>query len=49
MAPVGSFGLTVAPSRVTTWPVTVITLSRRSASARAKAGLPAGKTIWVRP
>jgi len=49
MAPVGSLGFTVAPSRPTTWPVTVITLSGRAASATANGALPAGKTSWVMP
>ena len=43
----GRRGFTVPASRGTTWPVTVITLSGRTASAAAKAGEPAGNTHWV--
>ncbi len=49
ISPVGSLGFTVPASRITTWPVTVITLSGRTESAASKAGEPAAKTIWVMP
>ena len=49
ISPVGSRGLTVPASRITTAPVTVITLSGRTASAAANAGDPAAKTHCVMP
>ena len=49
ISPVGRRGFTVPASRGTTWPVTVITLSGRTASAAAKAGEPAGNTHCVMP
>ena len=45
----GSLGFTVAASRATTLPVTVITLSLRSASAALKTGLETSTTHWVTP
>ena len=49
ISPVGSFGLTVPASRGTTSPVTVTTLSGRTASRVAKAGAPCATTHWVSP
>jgi hypothetical protein len=49
MAPVGSLSFTVPPSRATTSPVTVMTLSARSASALSKTAEPEGMTHCVRP
>ena len=48
-APVASLGFTVAASRATTLPVTVITLSLRTASAVLKTGLETSTTTWVTP
>ena len=49
ISPVGRRGFTVPASRWTTSPVTVITLSGRTASAAAKAGDPVAKTHCVMP
>ena len=49
ISPVGRRGLMVPASRITTVPVTVMTLSGRTASAAAKAGEPAANTHWVTP
>ena len=40
ISPVGKVGLTVSGLRATTRPVTVITLSTRTASAAANGGVP---------
>ena len=49
ISPVGRRGFTVPSSRFTTSPVTVITLSGRTASAAANAGEPLANTHWVMP
>jgi hypothetical protein len=47
--PVGSLGLTVSAVRSTTGPVTVTTLSTRSASKAGNSGLETSTTHWVSP
>jgi hypothetical protein len=47
--PVGKLRLTVSAVRPTTLPVTVTTLSTRTLSSVAKAGLSVSTTIWVSP
>jgi hypothetical protein len=48
-SPVASRGLTASGARATTWPVTVITLSRRIASAVLSSGLAPSTTHWITP
>ena len=49
ISPVGRSRFTVSSLRATTSPVTVITLSSRSASASAKIAVSGWKTTWVMP
>ena len=48
-SPVGRFGLTVSAERLTIRPVTVTTLSSRSASAAANSGADTSMTHCVMP